>query len=232
MRTPRLLLLLVAAIVVGCNTAATPSGTTALRPPAVTPLADAPSAPEGSGLRAAIETGQGTIVVELFDRSSPVATANFVALAEGGWYDGVVFHRLVPDFVIQGGDGLYGRTGSIDAERVGSGGPGYTIPDEPVVGEYARGIVAMARSPQPNSQGSQFFIVLSDRARLSLAQANTYAIFGRVVEGMDVADAIAAMPNSGPPSNRALQPVAMNRVTIQRTSASRETGPRHRRTAL
>ena len=219
-RAQRLLLGLVAAIAVGCNTAATPSGTTALRPPAVTPLANVPAAPEGSGLQAAIETPRGTIVVELFDRSSPVATANFLALAESGWYDGVVFHRLVPDFVIQAGDGRYGREGSIDAERIGSGGPGYTIPDEPVVGEYARGTVAMARSPQPNSQGSQFFIVLNDRARLSLEQANTYAIFGRVLEGMEVADAIAGMPNSGPPSNRALEPVAMTRVTIQGPSAS------------
>ncbi len=217
--TPRVPgLLLVAAILVACNGAAAPSATGALRPPTATPLANPPAAPEGSGLRARIETGRGTIVVELFDRSSPVASANFVGLAEGGWYDGVVFHRLVPDFVIQGGDGRYGRSGAIDAERVGSGGPGYTIPDEPVVGQYGRGVVAMARSPQPNSQGSQFFIVLSDGARASLEQANTYAIFGRVVEGMEVADAIAAMPNSGPPSNRALEPVAMSRVTIERPS--------------
>ncbi len=219
-RPSGLLLVLVAAITVACNATGTPSGATALRPPAVTPLANAPAAPEGSGLRAAIETPRGTIVVELFDRSSPVAAANFVALAESGWYDGVVFHRLVPDFVIQAGDGRYGRTGSIDAERIGSGGPGYTIPDEPVVGQYARGIVAMARSPQPNSQGSQFFIVLNDRARLSLEQANTYAIFGRVLEGMDVADAIAGMPNSGPPSNRAVEPVPMTRVRIQGPSAT------------
>jgi cyclophilin family peptidyl-prolyl cis-trans isomerase len=74
--------------------------------------------------------------------------------------------------------------------------------------------VAMARTPAPNSQGSQFFIVLDDQAAGSLAQANTYAIFGNVSAGTDVVDAIAAMPNSGEPNNTALQPVAMDKVTI------------------
>ena len=105
-----------------------------------------------------------------------------------------------PDFVIQGGD----------PDGTGRGGPGYTIQDEPVVGEYGRGIVAMARTSQPDSQGSQFFIVLDDGARAALEQFRTYVIFGEVVSGMDVVDQIAAMPNSGPPDNSALDPVVMD----------------------
>ena len=176
-------------------------------PPDATPLANPPAAPATDGTRATIETELGDIVIELFTDSAPVATQNFINLAQAGFYDGVVFHRLVPGFVIQGGD----------PEGTGSGpGPGYTIPDEPVVGEYARGIVAMARTPAPNSQGSQFFIVLDDGARGALEQFRTYVIFGRVVEGMDVVDVIAEMPNTGGDDNRAVNPVAMTRVTVQR----------------
>ena len=96
---------------------------------------------------------------------SPIAAGNFVALASCGYYDNVVFHRLVPGFVIQGGDGEFGRSPNVDPSRVGTGGPPYTIQDEPVTATYQRGTVAMARSSQPNSVGSQFFIVLDDGAR-------------------------------------------------------------------
>jgi cyclophilin family peptidyl-prolyl cis-trans isomerase len=152
----------------------------------------------------ALSTAKGTITLKIEGKLSPIAAGNFVALASCGFYTGVVFHRLVPGFVIQGGD----------PDGTGRGGPGYTIHDEPVTAAYKRGTVAMARTPQPNSQGSQFFIVLDDAAQASLAQANTYAIFGNVSSGMDVVDAIAAMPNSGSPNNAALQPVAMNKVTV------------------
>jgi peptidyl-prolyl cis-trans isomerase B (cyclophilin B) len=172
-------------------------------PPDATPLADPPSEPAGDGTRATIEVPGGQIVIELFNQSSPVATQNFVNLAEAGYYAGVVFHRIVPDFVIQGGD----------PDGTGTGGPGYGIPDEPVVGEYVRGTVAMARSAQPNSQGSQFFIVLDDTVRERLPKSGGYAIFGRVLEGMELVDEIAAGPSSG---QMATNPVAMDRVTIQR----------------
>jgi cyclophilin family peptidyl-prolyl cis-trans isomerase len=132
---------------------------------------------------------------------SPIAAGNFVALAECGYYDGVVFHRVVPGFVIQGGD----PTGT------GTGGPGYTIKDEPVTAQYARGVVAMARTSQPDSVGSQFFIVLSDDARGALASANTYQIIGHVTAGMETADAITqAAAGVQLPS----QPVAMTKVTV------------------
>ncbi len=163
-----------------------------------------------------LATEKGDIVIEVKGSLAPNATGNFVALAECGFYDGVVFHRLVPGFVIQGGDGENGRQPNVDPNLVGTGGPGYTITDDPVTTPYARGTVAMARTPAPNSQGSQFFIVLDDQARAALESANTYAILGTVVSGMDVVDTIAAMPNSGSPANAALEPVAITRATVSR----------------
>jgi peptidylprolyl isomerase len=114
----------------------------------------------------------------------------------------VGFHRVVPGFVIQAGD----PTGS------GSGGPGYTITDEPVATTYRRGTVAMARSPRPNSVGSQFFIVLDDRAAQSLADpsTNNYQIIGSVTGGMETVDAIATAADAEQPSN----PVVMTDVTL------------------
>ena len=93
------------------------------------------------------------------------------------------------------------------------------------MGRYGRGIVAMARTPPPNSQGSQFFIVLDDVAEGALAAANTYAIFGRVVEGMDVVDEIAAMPNSGEPDNTALEPVTIITATVEQVTLPPEPIP-------
>lgn len=139
-----------------------------------------------------IATDLGSVVIRVEADLSPIAAGNFVALADCGWYDGVVFHRVVPGFVIQGGDGENGRSPNVDPTTVGQGGPGYTIKDEPVTATYGRGVVAMARTPAPDSVGSQFFIVLDDEARGSLAQANTYQIIGSVTGGMETADAIAA----------------------------------------
>jgi peptidyl-prolyl cis-trans isomerase B (cyclophilin B) len=176
-------------------------------PPTATPLVSPPAEPSSSGATVTIQTRKGTIVIQVFDQSSPVAATNFLNLAQAGYYNGLTFHRLVPGFVIQGGD----------PKGDGTGGPGYTIPDEPIVGQYGRGIVAMARTGAKNSAGSQFFIVLSDGARDDLERFRTYQIFGRVTQGMDVADAIAAMPNAGSAQgNRALDPVAMDSVTVQR----------------
>ena len=173
-----------------------------------------PSAAASGPLLATIVTPKGDIVIELKPDTAPIATANFVKLAKDGYYDGVAFHRLVPGFVIQGGDGQYGKVEAFDANKVGTGGPGYTIQDEPVVGDYVRGSVAMARAPgQPNSQGSQFFIALDDLTG-SLDKAGGYVIFGQVIEGMDVVDAIAAMPNAGGLGNTAVEPVPMESVTI------------------
>jgi cyclophilin family peptidyl-prolyl cis-trans isomerase len=156
--------------------------------------------PAGETRTVTLETTEGPIAITIEADLSPIAAGNFVALAECGFYDGVVFHRVVPGFVIQGGD----PTGT------GTGGPGYTIKDEPVTTEYSRGTVAMARTPAPDSVGSQFFIVLDDNARGSLAQANTYQIIGTVTTGMETVDAIAAAADAENPTD----PVVMNDVSV------------------
>jgi cyclophilin family peptidyl-prolyl cis-trans isomerase len=179
-----------------------------LAPPSATPLANPPAAPAGDGTTATIETDLGNIVMELYTDSAPVAAQNFINLAEAGFYDGVVFHRIVPGFVIQGGD----------PEGTGGGGPGYTIKDDPVVGDYTEGIVAMARpanpdgSKIPDSQGSQWFICLDDLTD-QLPKSGGYSIFGKVTSGMDVVQQIAAGEADG---QTAVNPVVMRRVTIQR----------------
>ena len=173
------------------------------------PSSQPPSLPAGQTRYVTIDTDLGDIGIKVDGALSPIAAGNFVALADCGFYDGVVFHRTAAlgdgtPFVIQGGD----------PEGTGSGGPGYSIQDEPVTATYHRGTVAMARSQAPNSQGSQFFIVLDDKAEPPLASANTYAIFGEVVVGMDVADAIFKASNGVElPDN----PVVMNSVTVSTT---------------
>ncbi len=158
-----------------------------------------------------IATDLGSMVIKVSADLSPIAASNFVALAGCGYYDSVVFHRVVPGFVIQGGDGQFGRTPALDRNRIGQGGPGYTIQDEPVTATYRRGVVAMARTSDPNSQGSQFFIVVNDGAAGALAAANTYAIIGTVTSGMEVADNIvAAAAGVEIPAN----PVVMTHVSV------------------
>ena len=184
---------------VGPSTAASvaPSGSTAADCPTSQP--DALGA--GETRTVTIETDKGTITMSLKADLSPIAVGNFVALAACGYYDGVVFHRIVPGFVIQGGD----PTGT------GTGGPGYTIADEAVTTEYHRGTVAMARTSQPNSVGSQFFIVVDDGAQPALASANTYQIIGEVTSGMETADAIfVASGGQELPAN----PVAITTATV------------------
>jgi cyclophilin family peptidyl-prolyl cis-trans isomerase len=184
-----------------------------LGPPQATPIAEPPDVPSGDGTGVRLQTDQGDIVIGLFTESSPVAAENFLNLVNAGFYDGLGFHRLVPGFVIQGGD----------PAGDGTGGPGYTIPDEPVVGQYGRGIVAMARSSAPDSQGSQFFIVTDDAAEDALASYNTYAIFGRVVEGMDVVDKIVAMPTQN--GDQAVDPVTIIKATVEQVELPPEPVP-------
>ena len=178
-----------------------------VQPPSATPLASPPAQPAGDGTTATISTEVGDITFEIFNQSAPVASENFVNLADAGYYSGVVFHRIVPDFMIQGGD----------PDGTGRGGPGYTIRDEPIVGEYTRGTVAMARTSAPNSQGSQFFIVVADSPFLA---GGNYTIFGRVTAGMEVVDQIVNMPSANDEQSgrggTALDPVVMQSVTIQR----------------
>jgi cyclophilin family peptidyl-prolyl cis-trans isomerase len=158
-----------------------------------------------------IKTAKGDIVIRVEADLSPIAAGNFVALAECGWYDGVVFHRVVPQFVIQGGDGQFGRVPNVIPNLVGTGGPPYTIQDEPVTAKYGRGTVAMARTAEPNSVGSQFFIVTDDGAESALARYNTYQIIGTVTSGMETADAITAAANG---VEIPADPVAMDDVSV------------------
>ena len=123
--------------------------------------------------RTTITTNRGTIVADLDPQLAPNTVNNFVGLARDGYYDGVTFHRVVPAFVIQGGD----------PDGTGAGGPGYKFADEPVTAEYTLGAVAMANAG-PNTNGSQFFICIDDCTR-KLDKA--YNLFGYVTEGMDVA---------------------------------------------
>ena len=159
--------------------------------------------------RATIATDIGDIEVELFDQSAPKATANFVKLANDGFYDDVIFHRVIPGFVAQAGDGQYGKKSSLERGRVGTGGPGYKFEDEPIKGDYVRGALAMANAG-PNTNGSQFFICHQD---LTGKLPKNYTLFGQVTRGMDVVDAIVGAPRDG--RDLPDDPVAMTSVTIQ-----------------
>jgi cyclophilin family peptidyl-prolyl cis-trans isomerase len=158
--------------------------------------------------RATIATELGDIELDLYTQAAPKAAQNFVDLAKKGFYDDVIFHRVIPGFVAQAGDGQYGKKSSLDAGRVGTGGPGYKFEDEPIHGDYGRGALAMANAG-PNTNGSQFFICQAD---LSGRLPKNYVIFGQVTKGMDVVDKIVSAPRN----SRDLpdSPVAMTSVTI------------------
>lgn len=145
---------------------------------------------------ATMETTAGTMVLELFPQEAPLAVNNFVFLANDHFYDGVIFHRVIRGFMIQGGD----PTGT------GRGGPGYRFPDEPVQRPYSRGTLAMANAG-PNTNGSQFFIMHAD-----YPLPPNYTIFGQLIEGEDVLDKIATAPTG--PQDRPLNPVEIKSVRI------------------
>ena len=132
---------------------------------------------------ATMHTNHGPIVIELFPDDAPKTVANFEKLAGDGFYNGVIFHRVIPDFMIQGGD----PTGT------GSGGPGYQFEDEFNDQKVVRGALAMANSG-PNTNGSQFFIVTADACPWLDGK---HTVFGRVTDGMDVVDTIAGLDRDG-----------------------------------
>ena len=136
-------------------------------------------------MNANIKTSLGEIKIELFNDKVAQTAGNFAKLAEEGFYDGVKFHRVISGFMIQGGDSL--TKDESKKQLWGTGGPGYKFDDEPFEGEYLRGTLAMANSG-PNKNGSQFFIMHQD-----YPLPPKYVIFGKVLEGMDVVDKIAAL---------------------------------------
>ena len=157
---------------------------------------------------ATIAPDLGDIEVQLYTTDVPKAAGNFVELAKKGFYDDVVFHRVIPGFVAQAGDGEHGKKASLDSNRVGTGGPGYKFEDEPFKGDYVRGALAMANAG-PNTNGSQFFICHQD---LTGKLPKNYTLFGVVTKGMDVVDKIVGAPRNG--KDLPDEPVAMTSVTI------------------
>ncbi len=149
--------------------------------------------------KAILRTTAGQIEIELFADKTPKTAANFISLAKKGFYDNTIFHRIIPGFMIQGGD----------PKGDGTGGPGYKFDDEPFEGEYSRGAVAMANAG-PNTNGSQFFIMHKD-----YPLPKNYVIFGKVLNGMDVVDKIAASPTKpGGEGSTPVNPVKIESVII------------------
>jgi cyclophilin family peptidyl-prolyl cis-trans isomerase len=152
---------------------------------------------------AVLDTSKGPITIQLLPEAAPATVNNFVCLARAGYYTNVPFHRIIDGFVIQGGD----PTGT------GTGGPGYQFPDEPVVGDYALGSLAMANAG-PNTNGSQFFIIIGPQG---VELPKQYNHFGRVIDGQAAVDAIAAVPTTTTDQgqqNVPVEPVTLNAVTI------------------
>lgn len=159
-------------------------------------------------------TGYGTVQVELYPEAAPNTVNNFISLVKKGFYNGLTFHRVIPGFMIQGGD----------PEGNGTGGPGYSIP-----GEFERngfsnplshtdGVISMARAMDPNSAGSQFFLMHGNGGTFLDGQ---YAAFGKTVSGFEVIDAIANCPvrNPGSQSPKPIQDVVMESVTVDTDGA-------------
>jgi len=165
---------------------------------------------------AVLNTTMGTVEIELFDNTMPITAGNFAKLVEEGFYDGIKFHRVIEGFMIQGGDPI---TKTDETMRYGTGGPGYSIPDEHVAGEFltnTRGTISMANSG-PNSGGSQFFINLVDNVNLDFDKQplqSKHPVFGRVVLGMDIVDMIGQVETG--PSDLPLEPIVIESATIRR----------------
>ncbi len=192
-----------------------------------TPTLEAPLAPEELEVTnpdnvntmnpvAVLETNKGTIEIELYKDTMPITAGNFEKLVREGYYDGIKFHRVIDNFMIQGGDPLT-KDDSMMA-RWGTGGPGYAIADEHVAGELltnVRGTISMANAG-PNSGGSQFFINLVDNTGLDFDKppfTSKHPVFGRVIAGMDVVDAIGRVEVG--PGDRPVEAVVIEKASIR-----------------
>ncbi len=153
-----------------------------------------------------IETNFGKISFKLLPELAPETVRNFIKLSQSGFYDGTLFHRVIPGFMIQGGDP---NTKTDNKGSWGMGGPGYNIKAEFSSRSHLRGIVSMARSQDPNSAGSQFFIVTADSTFLD----RQYTVFGEITEGMDVADKIVNLNKDG--NDCPLEKTPMIHVTVK-----------------
>jgi peptidylprolyl isomerase len=167
--------------------------------------------------KAVFTTNKGVFELELFEDQMPITVGNFVTLAEDGYYNGTKFHRVIDGFMIQGGDP---NSKGDDTASYGTGGPGYTIQDEFVSApnlSNVRGTISMANTGQPNSGGSQFFINTVDNLPLDFDKqplTSKHPVFGHVVSGMDVVDAISSVETG--PRDLPVEPVVIESVTIVR----------------
>lgn len=192
---------------------APPTASSTVSTPAMSPDLSFPGQRPAAELqkKVRISTTKGDIVVQIDPQAGPNAASNFVYLVQQDFYRGTIFHRVIPGFMIQGGD----PTGT------GRSGPGYNIPDDAVRGlpqknfqpfgvrpYYPKGTLAMARTSEPNSAGSQFFLMVAD-----YPLDPDYAVFGKIISGQEVADAIAAVPRDE--ADRPLEDVKMTSVTIE-----------------
>ena len=156
--------------------------------------------------KAIIETNHGKIVLNLLPDNAPETVRSFIKLAESKFYDGTLFHRVIPGFMIQGGDP---NSKQSDKSKWGTGGPGFNLKAEFNSRSHLRGIVSMARSTDPDSAGSQFFIVTTDSTFLD----NQYTVFAEVIEGMEVADTIVNLQKNE--NDCPLQEAKMIHVTTE-----------------
>jgi cyclophilin family peptidyl-prolyl cis-trans isomerase len=165
------------------------------------------SAEKGGDDVAVLKTSLGTIVFKFYEKDAPKHVANFKKLASSGFYDGTTFHRVIPGFMIQGGD-----PNSKDADRSndGLGGSGTNVPAEFNANKHLRGTVSMARAQDPNSASSQFFICVKPTPFLD----GQYSVFGQVLEGMDVVDKIVSVPRDA--RDNPIDKVVMEKVTIEK----------------
>ena len=150
---------------------------------------------------ATIDTTEGQMTVELYPKDAPQHVNSFVFLAREGYYEGVIFHRVIPGFMIQGGD----PTGT------GTGGPGYKLPAEFNKRKHVRGVLSMARTNDPNSAGSQFFLMHQDAPFLD----NQYTVFGKITSGVEVVDKIVNEPRDR--NDRPNRPTTINKITVTET---------------
>jgi peptidylprolyl isomerase len=160
-----------------------------------------------------LKTTKGDIKIELYNEESPITAGNFLKLAKEGYYDGITFHRVIPNFMIQGGDPL---SKDDNPANDGTGGPGYAIEDEFIDGlTNVRGTLSMANAG-PGTGGSQFFINIEDNTNLDFDKqplSSKHPVFGKVLEGMDVVDSISLVDKDG--RDRPLENVVIENITIE-----------------
>ena len=189
----------VPSIAADINSSSTPMASTA-------PVSFSDVKPIKTVVHVTLKTSKGDIALDLDGTKAPVAVGNFVYLANQHFYDGVIFHRVIPGFMIQAGDPL--SKDPANSDRVGSGGPGYQFPNENNDLSFVRGAIGMANAGR-DTNGSQFFIMVKDVPTLD----GDYTNFGKVTAGMDVADAISKVPRDS--RDNPLDPVTINSITVQ-----------------